>query len=623
MNANSHLRPQLDAYARLVNPGFALLMDAPWGAGKTHALKGWLSHRKDTLYVSVYGAKSPDAVEDALFQALLEGWDVKPPQGFTQMLEGVAEKFTGARVDLTGAFRRSVMKNLPQVLVFDDLERTEMPLSELFSSINRFVEHEGRSVVLLANQAELRGKDIDTYERTKEKVIGRIIAIAPDVGAAIQGFVASMEKDEQQFAAYEFLAAERDLLSGVFETSQALNLRLLRYAMLEFARVFDRIPANLRENKDGMRYLLATFIALSISFHGRDRLGDEGLGQEEGWARAVWEVNGQKEEAPPKNAIETLRERFSEHPYVRLHRQVISPELASAWIGKGHVADDLLSNELLKSSVFGTQDPEAWQALWWWVIRTEAQVEAALKAVKKQLDDKQFRDPSVIMHLAGIMLELADAEIGWGSRGAAEQDMRAYLVVLEGANLLPTDFPKRRWRGVNFDTGAFGLGFKQSESGEFNAIRKELLEALDRSFWRENSERVKCLLGLAQSDAAAFVEVIDNRGRRDGLPNYAHEPIFVDADPVETARLFFLLEPQITHEVLDPFERRVPRLEMVASAERLDQRSERDWLLQVRNAAHDLASEATPIRAAQIRMAIKRHLDFLDKSRVDAEDGGD
>jgi len=287
MNANYHLQSQLDAYARLANPGFALLVDAPWGAGKTHALKRWLSGRKDTLYVSIYGARSSSAIEEALFQALLEGKEIRPPKGFLQMFEGVAEKFTGAKVDLTGAFRRVVMKNLPQVLVFDDLERAEMPLSELLSAINRFVEHEGRHLVLLAHQAELRDKDIDAYDKTKEKVIGRIITIYPDVEAAIDEFLASMGMDEDQSAAHEFLTTEKPLLCSVFKTSQAPNLRLLRYAMLEFARVFDRIPEDLRANEDGMRYLLATFVALSVAFHGGEGLGVEGLEQETAWARAV------------------------------------------------------------------------------------------------------------------------------------------------------------------------------------------------------------------------------------------------------------------------------------------------------------------------------------------------
>ncbi|WP_458790741.1 P-loop NTPase fold protein [Yoonia sp. MH D7] len=416
MNDNSHLSPQLDAYALLMRPGFALLIDAPWGAGKTHALKGWMAGRNDTLYVSLYGAINSKAIEEALFLSVLERRAVKPPQGFTKLAEGVTEKFTGAKVDLTGAFRRAVMKDLPQVLVFDDLERTEMPLTELFSAINRFVEHEGRNVVLLANQNELRDKDVKIYERTKEKVIGRVVAIAPDVAGAFAGFLETMTKVKDQVEVCKFLNAEKDLISGIFETSQALNLRLLRYSMLEFARVFHQIPADLRENTEAMRYLLATFVALSISFHSGGGLGVEGLTQENGWERALWEVNGQKGDAPPKTALELIQEQFGGHPYVRLYNQVISAELALAWISRGHVTEDLLSRELRKTSVFMSKDPETWQTLWWWEMRTDIEVEAALEVVKKQIVKMEFHAPEVIMHLTGIMLNLADSKIGWEAR---------------------------------------------------------------------------------------------------------------------------------------------------------------------------------------------------------------
>lgn len=327
INANSHLEPQLDAFARLSGPGFALLVDAPWGAGKTCAVWRWLSERKrrlpernDSLYVSVYGAKDSSAIEDSLFQAHLEAKNVTSRRRFNQVLKDIApqslefftKKYTGANVDFTGAYRRFVLKDIPEILVFDDLERTEMPLPELFGAINRYVEHEGRTVVLLANQAELRGKDPETYDRTKEKVIGRIIAIGPDVAAAVAGFLAAMEKDEQQRAAYEFLAAEKDLLCSVFETSQVRNLRLLRYVMLEFARAFDRIPEVLRakEKEEAMRHLLATFVALSISFHSGDGLGFEGLRQEIRWTRLVSRANGQVGEVPLKSALEVLQKRL-------------------------------------------------------------------------------------------------------------------------------------------------------------------------------------------------------------------------------------------------------------------------------------------------------------------------
>ncbi|MFN5826604.1 MAG: hypothetical protein ACK446_06195 [Rhodobacterales bacterium] len=165
-----------------------------------------------------------------------------------------------------------------------------------------------------------------------------------------------------------------------------------------------------------------------------------------------------------------------------------------------------------------------------------------------------------------------------------------------------SNLPKQRWGSLRFDTGAFGLGFHEHESDEFQAIRKDLVEALDRSFWRANPERVKDLLGRAQSNSAAFVAIIDDGGRSDGLPNYAHEPIFSDFDPTEAAQFFFSLEPEITCDILRPFERRVLRLESDPNAEHRDKRSERAWLLKVRNAAIDLASKADPIRDSPSRV---------------------
>ena len=621
MSVNSHLQPQLDAFARLANPGFALLVDAPWGAGKTHVLKGWMSGRKDTLYVSVYGAKNLDMIEEALFQALLEGKDVKPPQGFTQMVEGVAEKFTGAKVDLTGVYRRHILKDLPQIIIFDDLERSAMSFIELFSAINRFVEHERRNVVLLANQNELRVKDGDFFDRTKEKVIGRTISMKPATGAATESFLASIAGDESQLEAHAFLSTEKDLVCGVFESSRSSNLRLLRYATLEFARVFSQIPTDLRENTDAMRHLLATFVALSIAFHGGDGFGFDGLGQETGWARAVWDVNGRKGDPPAKSALELLQERFGEHPYVRLHGQVISAELAVAWIGEGHVADDVLDSELRKSSAFRTQDPEAWQTLWWWAKRTEDDVAASLAIVKKQLAENEFLDPRVIMHLAGIMLTFGERGMGWASRKAAAQEISSYISRLENEDLLPEHFHRRLWRDVSFDTGAFGLSFQQNESTEFHDIRGALGDALDRAFWRANPQRMKELLSLAATDPERFVEMIDDRGRRDGLPNYAHIPVFVDAEPEEAASLFFSLEPEASHEVLGPFERRVWRLEQEPGVRETVEQSERAWLQSVRKAAEDLASESTPIRAEQIRMAMKWHFGFLDRPDEEVEGG--
>lgn len=164
------------------------------------------------------------------------------------------------------------------------------------------------------------------------------------------------------------------------------------------------------------------------------------------------------------------------------------------------------------------------------------------------------------------------------------------------------------------EESAFGLGFVQRETAEFEQICTTLVEALDRAFWAVNPRRAGELLDLAATDVEDFVSMIDNRGHRDGLPNYAHLPVLTGADPSKAAQVIFGLHPDRTRQVLAPFKDRIRRLENTPMEERnAAWPSERDWLVRFRAEAECLALEApSPIRAAQIRSLIRGGLGFLD-----------
>jgi hypothetical protein len=89
LSVNSHLHPQLDAFAALDKPGFAILVDAPWGAGKTHAITGWL-RGKPHLYVSLYGVDSREAVERAVMAARLNAQDNAAARAVGTLIAGRA-----------------------------------------------------------------------------------------------------------------------------------------------------------------------------------------------------------------------------------------------------------------------------------------------------------------------------------------------------------------------------------------------------------------------------------------------------------------------------------------------------------------------------------------------------
>ena len=635
MIANNHLYPQLDAFAALPKPGFALMVDAPWGVGKSHALRKWMSQRNDCLYVSLYGASDGAAIEDALFDALITNdTSLKPPKGVSAA-EALGEKWTGIRIDLTGAYRRQAMKSLPRVLVFDDLERAEMSPNQLLGRLNQFVEHDPRNVILIAHQEKLRlmsNGALGDYDSIREKVVGRAIAMTPEADTALNAFLTELREQtggigarakaffghadtRRKQEANEFLDREKAVILGVFGDSTSQNLRLLRQAVLEFARFHGQVPHDIRKNEAGMRHLLATFIALAIAYHGGNGFKADDLEQKIGWARALWRVNDQQDVQPEKTGIELLQERYQENQYVRLDETVIPGSLAKALIDEGYAQDSLIAAELRNAAVFAIEHSEAWQTLWWWPKRPEQYVAEALQEVKGQLKSKAFRDPVVILHVGGIVLDLADNLIGWDTREKALEEMLGYIALLESGHLLTTDRPKGGYNRSLLEGGSFGLEIKQRATPEFNAIFQSLTDALDRRFWAENQIRAQQLLDLAKTDPEAFAAVIDNGGRREGLPNYAHWPILTGADPATAAQVIFALPPNHIGQVLAPFKNRIQRLEAVAVQEQnAAWPSEREWLLRFRAEANRLASTASnPIRTAQVRTLLSWNLSFLDE----------
>ena len=95
-----------------------------------------------------------------------------------------------------------MIDNLPNLLIFDDVERSEMSPGELLGLINEFVEHQSKKVVLCAfierDDADDRMKKRDDFLVRKEKVVGRTVKIVADVRHALPEFISSMPDGQKQ-----------------------------------------------------------------------------------------------------------------------------------------------------------------------------------------------------------------------------------------------------------------------------------------------------------------------------------------------------------------------------------------------------------------------------------------
>lgn len=141
------------------------------------------------------------------------------------------------------------------VLVFDDLERSNLPKKDLLGTLNEYVENKHIKVIIVADEEKIDGKE---YKEYKEKLISRTIRMSADYERLIDCIIDAYLESSNGYKA--FLKENSFLLKQVFFESKSNNLRTLKAALADFERVYDtwmesKIPA------ENMKWALYTFTA--------------------------------------------------------------------------------------------------------------------------------------------------------------------------------------------------------------------------------------------------------------------------------------------------------------------------------------------------------------------------
>jgi hypothetical protein len=268
MTSNIEAKEALKSFLEMERPGYALLLDAPWGVGKTHFVRAVcrdvsVEHR----YVTVNGV----ADENSFRRALLTG-SYASVRAVTSALDTIKRlpkigDFADVAQDMAEA---RLLKMLPDILVFDDIERSTINPQELLGLINDFVEHQGKRVVLLMNSE--RHEQSTAFLKHKEKLIGKTLRIAADIDAALPTFLESV----QDGTAKTWLSDHADLVGEVFNQAGHENLRLLRNALRECALILDRLEADLFAAKEPMARFVRTYLALAMAL-ARGEITDDDI----------------------------------------------------------------------------------------------------------------------------------------------------------------------------------------------------------------------------------------------------------------------------------------------------------------------------------------------------------
>lgn len=162
---------------------YAILLDGEWGSGKTYFITHVLSKQikkqeedkakpRTIKYISLYGCRTMNDVQENIAWSFAENArdKIKDQKNWGKTENTISENFLASSKKIGNAILK---KFLPEtsiyeiasdwlnlgafIFIFDDLERCECPLNEVFGFLNELVEHENTKVIIVANEKEISG----------------------------------------------------------------------------------------------------------------------------------------------------------------------------------------------------------------------------------------------------------------------------------------------------------------------------------------------------------------------------------------------------------------------------------------------------------------------------------
>ena len=295
ISPNQHIITSLYAYIKNPAPHYALMIKGKWGCGKTYLVKEWIN---DTF-------KSPEANTDVVLEPIkVSLYGLTDTEQITQIIDRQLHPFLYSKAAKIGAgilkiagkvvlrtdfdfnkdnnhdatlstsldslsFLASNDKEIKpdslKLLVFDDLERSFIPMKQLLGYINYFVENCGCHVIVIGEESKVSEDDINILEDFKEKTVGKEFEVEPDLDSAISQFIDEIPK-------VDWLNGQRGFIKKVFAASKCNNLRILRQCLYDFKLQYNEADDNLVEkDKNVMKTLLGSFIAVYCEYKGENK----------------------------------------------------------------------------------------------------------------------------------------------------------------------------------------------------------------------------------------------------------------------------------------------------------------------------------------------------------------
>lgn len=536
---NNQVIDFLGYYFKLASPQYAVMLCAPWGAGKTWFIKEYIKKLPETakpIYVTLNGVSSKSEIEDQFFEQMHPLLAHKATKLGTKVVKGLIKGTLQIDLNSDGKAEGSAAIGVPDVgikdflkksdkgsiLIFDDLERCDLPIHQVLGYINYFVEHDDARVILLANEDEVVEKEKreiskgnsneeNKYLRIREKLIGKTFAIFPDIDEAMNKFLQEVADED----AKEILMQERGLIAELHSASKSENLRHLRQAILEFERIVLAISPETR-NVEMLRGILGTFLVCAFEIRSGN-LRPEQMRDLDSWTALMI---GSK-----KGVKQKLHEKY---PQLGMFDSVLPGGLWATIMGTGLIDRTAMATAIGQSQYYAKEvERRDWLRLNDAFEMEDASLAALVEKVIAQLQSRSYTVLGELMHITGSLMSLASIGVVSSSSDQVAKWAISNLEELRIKGLLPLSDEEEQ---LFASSGWAGRSFHGQDDPEFTKFLEQVDLAKTRAKLASYPKKATELLQLLRDkDVEGFsVPLSWSRGE---LGKFARDPVLASIRP--------------------------------------------------------------------------------------------
>jgi hypothetical protein len=286
MHSNNHIENYLDYYLKIRSPKFAVAITGDWGAGKTFFIKNYFNEwssrdaNRKYHYITLNGLSSFDDIDSELFASMHPILSNKKLQMGGRVVKGLMKGVLKIDLDESGNatakpsidFKIKDIENASNpknnVYIFDDLERCKLSPEETLGYINYIVEHQGCSVVVIAemNKFNNYGNEGNTKKNggIVEKTIGQQFTIRSSPKSFYDVFVSEMPWDYND---KRFFFERRDLILDEFKKTNVQSLRILGLTIRGLYRISLELKATQDFKYEWLDCMLMEYVHLSSEYN--------------------------------------------------------------------------------------------------------------------------------------------------------------------------------------------------------------------------------------------------------------------------------------------------------------------------------------------------------------------